>query len=303
MRVDVDQGKQRTLTPHHRIEDSIFPISSGELYGHYRNKAGNLLRLAGDKKLWSLSLGKAMGNGYSPGEGWDINYSEKLGVYSAWIGHESKETEDSKGELVARDTDFAKEMMIGIDAKNGRVLWKAEGATTMCLPPTETANTVLDEGTSYPVRCVFESGMLKEAKGTTGKFLNVKLRLEGFDPKSGKVIWKTKTYAVVDDTEVAHALSDGGSNLILTKEKEPLLLDARTGETRNIAPQERFLCSERAHYSVPHDGAGGTLVFPCDSAGKKTKGVSAGALDAMEPEGTQVVLGFADSVSAYPLKP
>jgi hypothetical protein len=45
------------------------------------------------------------------------------------------------------------------------------------------------------------------------------------------------------------------------------------------------------------------LLFPCTADGKEAKGVSSGALDAQEAGGSHVVLGFADSVVAYPAKP
>ncbi|MFL4472953.1 PQQ-binding-like beta-propeller repeat protein [Paeniglutamicibacter sp. MACA_103] len=303
MRVDLDRGTQRTLTPRHKLGDSIFPISGGELYGHYSGNKSNLLRLKGNDKLWGLSLAKAMGSTYTPGEGWNIDYSEKLGIYSGWIGHESKETKGSKGKVIARDSDFSQEMMIGLDAKTGKTLWKAKGASTFCLPPMGRRNTVLEDGKSYPVRCVFDSGTLEEAEGTKSKIKNGKLHLEGFDPKTGKVIWKTKNYTVATDIDVAHVPDDGGASLFLAKEKKPTVLDTRTGETRNITAEERFLCTKGVQYAKPQEGTGGTILFPCTADGKEAKGVSAGALQAQDGEGSRVVLGFAGSVVAFPSEP
>ncbi|WP_411733686.1 hypothetical protein [Paeniglutamicibacter sp.] len=303
MRVNLDRGTQRTLTPQHKLGDSIFPIGGGELYGHYKGKKSNLLRLKGDEKLWGLSLDKALGSAYTPGQGWNVDYSEKLGIYSAWIGREYKETKDGKGNVVARDSDFRQEMMIGLDAKTGKTLWKAKGATTVCLPPMGRENTVLEDGKAYPVRCVFDSGTLKEAKGTKSKLKNGKLHLEGFDPRTGKVLWKTKSYPVVTDIDVAHAPDDGGASLFLAKETTPTLLDTRTGEIRNVAVEERFLCTKGVEYSKPQKGTGGTLLFPCSADGKEAKGVSAGALQAQDASGSHVVLGFAGSVVAFPAEP
>lgn len=303
MRVKLDRGTQRTLTPQHKLGDSIFPIGAGEIYAHYSGKKSNLLRLKGNEKLWGLSLDKAMGSAYTPGQGWNVEYSEKLGIFSAWIGREYKETKDSKGNVVARDSDYRQEMMIGLDADTGKTLWKAKGATTICLPPMGTGNTVLQDGKAYPVRCVFDSGTLKESKETKSKLVNGRIHLEGYDPSTGKVIWKTRGYAVVNDIDVAHAPDDGGASLILAKEKSPTLLDTRTGETRNVAAEERFLCSKGVKYAKPQKGTGGTLLFPCTADGKEAKGVSFGALDAQEAGGSHVVLGFAGSVVAYPAKP
>ena len=303
MRVDLERGTQRTLTPQHKLGDSIFPISGGELYVHYSGKKSNLLRLQGNEKLWGLSLGKAMGPAYTPGQGWDVAYSEKLGIYSAWIGREYKETKDGKGNVIARDSDFRQEMMIGIDARNGKTLWKAKGATTFCLPPMDRRQTVLDEGKAYPVRCVFDSGRLEDAKGATSKFENGKLHLEGFDPKTGTVIWKSRSYSVMNDLDVAHAPDDGGASLFLAKEKKPTLLDTRTGKTINVASEERFLCTKGVRYAKPQDGTGGTLLYPCAAGGKEAKGVSAGALQMQESDGSRVVLGFAGAVVAFPVEP
>ena len=303
MRVNLDRGIQRTLTPQHKLGDSIFPIGDGELYGHYSGKKNNLLRLKGNEKLWGLSLDKTLGSAYTPGQGWNVDYSEKLGIYSAWIGREYKETKDGKGNVVARDSDFRQEMMIGLDAKTGKTLWKAKGATTICLPPMGRENTVLEDGKAYPVRCVFDSGTLQEVKGTKSKLKNGKLHLEGFDPRTGKVLWKTKSYPVVTDMDVAHAPDDGGASLLLAKETTPTLLDTRTGETRNVSVEERFLCTKGVEYSKPQNGTGGTLLFPCSADGKETKGVSAGALQAQDASGSHVVLGFAGSVIAFPAEP
>lgn len=299
MRVDLDRGIQRTLTSQHKLGDAIFPISGGELYVHYSGNKSNLMRLNGDKKLWGLSLAKVMGPAHTPGQGWNMDYSEKLGVFAGWIGRNYKETKDKKGNVVARESDFRQEMMIGLDAKSGKTLWKAKGATTFCLPPMGTTHTVLDGGKSFPVRCVFDSGILKESKKTTSRLENGKLHLEGYDPSTGKVIWKTKSYVVVTDVDVAHAPDDGGASVFLAKEKKPTLLDTRTGETRIATPGERFLCTDGANYSKPRDGTGGTLLFPCGADGKKAKGVSAGAIDAQGGEDSHAVLGFADTVSGY----
>ncbi len=100
---------------------------------------------------------------------WSVDYSEKLGIHSAWIGREYKETKDKNGKVVARESDFRQEMMIGLNAENGKTRWKAMGATAFCLPPMGTGNTVLDGGKAYPVRCVIDSGTLKEAEGTKSK--------------------------------------------------------------------------------------------------------------------------------------
>ncbi|MGB9036537.1 MAG: hypothetical protein WCC45_18655 [Paeniglutamicibacter sp.] len=271
MRVDLDRGIQRTLTPQHKLGDSIFPISGGELYVHYSGNKSNLMRLNGDKKLWGLSLAKVMGPAHTPGQGWNMDYSEKLGVFAGWIGRNYKETKDKKGNVVARESDFRQEMMIGLDAKSGKTLWKAKGATTFCLPPMGTTHTVLDGGKSFPVRCVFDSGILKESKKTTSRLENGKLHLEGYDPSTGKVIWKTKSYVVVTDVDVAHAPDDGGASLLLAKEKKPTLLDTRTGETRIVAPGERFLCADGANYSKPRDGTGGTLPSRAERTGRRPK--------------------------------
>ena len=303
MRVDLDRGTQRTLTPQYKLGDSIFPISGGELYGHYTGNTSNLLRLKGNKKVWGVSLAKAMGPGYTPGQGWNVDYSEKLGVYSGWIGREHKETQDSKGNVVARDTDFRQEMMFGIDAENGKTLWKAKGAATYCLPPMGRKQTVLEEGKAYPVRCIFDSGRFKEAKGTKGRFEDVKVHLEGFDPKTGKVIWKTKSYPRAANLDVAHAPDDGGASLFLAAEETPTLLDTRTGKTINVAAGERFLCTKDAKYTKPEDGNGGTLLYPCAAGGKEARGVSVGALQAQDSGESHVVLGFAGAVAAFPVDP
>ncbi|MDQ0095120.1 hypothetical protein [Paeniglutamicibacter psychrophenolicus] len=96
---------------------------------------------------------------------------------------------------------------------------------------------------------------------------------------------------------VAHVHGDGGASLCLAEAEKPALRDTRTGETRIVAPGERFLCTDGANYSESRDGTGGALFFPCGADGKRAKGGSAGAFDPQDGEGSHVVLGFADTVS------
>ncbi|WP_417220458.1 PQQ-binding-like beta-propeller repeat protein [Arthrobacter sp.] len=269
-----------------------------------------IARVDKDKVMWKKSTESVFGKGASASWGWAFDYFKKKDLFIGAVGISPRPelSDEEFDKLESYTVDLTHDVLAGIDATTGKVLWKAEGSDPWCTSGLEMSSTVLHGGKSFPVRCEYLSGTYKVP--SKGRFHHAKARLVGYDPTTGKTMWKTKTVKVTRGGQLLQSVAGRGEYVLTGKPGGNLVVDATTGKARKASTGETFLCTSTGTYALPVEQGedslaranGSLLLSSCTSTGKKAKGYTVGAVkDIDNTEHGMTLISEEDRVSGFKL--
>ncbi|WP_372699153.1 PQQ-binding-like beta-propeller repeat protein [Arthrobacter sp. JSM 101049] len=283
--VDLATGQVKHGKEASPLGEQAQPIGAGGLVV----RGGDQQRLARadqGKVLWQKNLKSVFGAGASTGWGWSFDYLEEKNLFIGAVGIRPRPdlSDEDFDELDSYTIDATDQVLVGIQATTGKVLWKAGGAHLWCRSQMGTSGTRFHDGEAYPVRCEFLSGSVQVPGKNT--YRKGKARLVGYDPLTGKTAWKSKTVKLAQTDELLRPTAGRGDYVLTGKASGNLIVDAAIGKNRRAAAGETFFCTADVYYNLPIEpdeespghGAGGDLYTSCKANGKKAKGYTVGAV-------------------------
>lgn len=262
------------------------------------SKPEQIARVDKGKVLWKKTMESVFGKGASASWGWTFDYSKKKDVLIGAVGISPRPelSEEEFNKLKSYTVDLTDDVLAGFDATTGKVLWKVKGSDPWCTSGLDTSSTLLHDGKSYPVRCEYLSGTYKVPGD--GTFRKAKARLVGYDPTTGKTVWKTKTVQVTKGGQLLQNIAGRGDYVLTGKPGGNLVVDATNGKARKASTDESFFCTTTGTYALPIEQGedslsranGSLLLSSCTSTGKKAKGYTVGAVKDVDNTETGMTL-------------
>jgi hypothetical protein len=269
MRFDVDTGRlaaQRAgQTPH-----NARPVSDGGLYVTHERPGERVGRMMRGKRLWERPVLDVFGAGRSSDRGWGISYDKRAGVYAGSLGQPPDDqllAAYQAGRAISLD--LSDELLVGFKAEDGTRLWHRRGATD-CIVDGHAEGIV-------PVRCVI-GGTLTLQEGEEPIARRPRVRVEGYEPSTGKVTWSLWL-----SPRAARGFVEDGDRLWLSRDAATMLVPTDAGVLRvtvadgaadRVTDDERLLCStglvEIAY--LDHRRNGGYLSRACRPDGRPARG-------------------------------
>lgn len=285
VRVDLTTGRAEYGKDAGPLGDEGRPVGTAGLIA-LGDDSEQLARTTKGKVLWKKDMKTIFGGGATTNWGWWFEYAKKKDLFIGAVGIRPR-SDLSDSEFYKLDSytiDQTADVLAGIDAGTGKILWTSRGSDPWCSFGLGKSNTRLFDGKALPIRCEFLSGSL-QVPGN-GKYRKAKARLVGFDPLTGKTAWKTKPVKITQNDELIRITAGRGDYVLTGKASGNLIVDATSGNNRRAAAGETFFCTVDVYYNLPIEpdeespdhGAGGDLYASCKATGKKAKGYTVGAV-------------------------
>lgn len=146
--------------------------ASGETIGAgmTRSTGSSIHRVVDGKVVWSLDLQRLLGKGYSTDYGWNF---QPIGDTIVTTVHNG-----SHSDLSDLRIDMAKAVTIALSAKDGHLVWRADGVDTLCFSGEQP-----DPTTHRMIGCRWSSGRY------TRSFLEGTATRLAIDTRTGKTMW------------------------------------------------------------------------------------------------------------------
>ncbi len=198
---------------------------------------------------WTAPVSKLFGPRTDPNYGWDF------GLFGAIEAGTVGRTTTGHTEVLG-DAET-----VGFSERTGRSAWTIPGATFDC-------------GGSLGLSGAFLCVMTGTATGSpTGKLTtskNATVKLEGFDPSTGKLTWKVPVGGLVDLLLGNVAIADAHRIVVTTRQGQKRLLDLRSGATASPAGTGLW-CAHANFFTIrppkglPAERVGSSLFTSCDA--------------------------------------
>jgi outer membrane protein assembly factor BamB len=197
--------------------------------------------------VWSATVARLFGAGYSPDSGWDfVRYGP---VEAGSLGPTGTTLELGKAKTV------------GIAVASGHVIWRIPGEFQCGGSELKHPFVCLMTGTAN-----YANGHLNVSRGAT-------LILEGLDPRTGKITWRLRATGIADLLLQSQEIADGEHMLVTTPSGRKVVLDLETGRTSPPRSDAVFWCTslntfDMAGTAAARDDRVGTTRFAgCDRRG------------------------------------
>ena len=282
LRFDLATGK--TLAPAPIAGQGAREISEGLIDPGLRTPE-SLVATRGSAIAWRNTLARIFGAGSSTDSGWDIERFERLGLFVGSVGYRPRKLTATYGIF-----DMSRQMSAGFRIANGAVVWRNRGALFVCgllpcpgLPLGVRAAQDHDSGSKTVVGVRLR--MAGTAKATFAGHVSLSpgatATIEGFDPATGRTIWRFEAgHAVGLLTQTFHAAQTGVERLVLRDQGGSYVdLDLRTGVRHRVDRTARGWCRGEIvyHQAIPYDTSHGPVtkyvgqgsLFPCVATGAR----------------------------------
>lgn len=309
-RVDLSAGTDSTGPEVNPLTGNFRLVGNG-LYSVVEDGREQLARVSAGSKLWEADVQSLFGPGATTNLGWTFEYSKKLDLYIGSVGiNPTTETDYARLMEQTFTVDLTKHKTVGFRASTGEKLWTAEGSEKWCSSGVGKTETKLMEGNAFPVRCEYNQGtMVVPGDG----YQNAEGKVVGYDPATGEAKWQTKPTSIKAAADLLIPSPSRG-DMVLTGGPDGLVIvDTRSGASREATSEDVFLCSKAAKYPLPADapfpvqpegnlGTGGSTLFPCDRNAKATPAPATGTLrDIPATNNGVAVLAQENSLSGFKL--
>lgn len=252
------------------------------------------------KYVWGQDVVNLFDPGYTTDNGWDF---EKYGdMYVGTLQRIPPGTVTRRAWTIHAGRDV---LTAGFDVGDGRLWWQQHGTSIGC-----GSSLWLGADPPTPVWCRY-TGTITYHAGTAGRAPTVttsgfSVRVQGFDPEGGRVLWSRSFGAA---TTLAPGAGAGGvavsdRAVLLRVPAGPVVLDVVTGAVRSPRAGESFWCRQRREFAeTPRSTPAhvGEVIASCDLQGRPAADVPPVvplAVSTQAPGGLRLV-ATAGAVIAY----
>ncbi|WP_156388806.1 hypothetical protein [Nocardioides sp. Root151] len=254
------------------------------------------------KVQWVRRLAGTFGAAHTSDQGWSLAYDEKAGVFWGSVGRTYTSDDIDSLWRNRRPLSPSDTGVVGFDAATGEVLWRRKTADNYC-------GTQADD--DLPVRCFHLMRFTKYVPGQSISGKVRRLRMEGFDVKTGRTTWSVSVRGKAAENANAQKGRVAGRITNLHLKQGWRIVFLTDGRTRAAEPGEVFLCAGKVTtyaYHLDDDASGvrrtgDNLRSTCTVRGKRVSGVpSVSALTSGAAEkapGATWLVATARGVTAY----
>jgi outer membrane protein assembly factor BamB len=275
-----------------------------------------LVATSGTRVVWRRPLDEVVPlRGATTDYGWNFDRIRHEQMFVGSVGSKT-----ARAELSGKPAfDLSRTATVGFGSQDGAVRWVDRGTYYLCnivLCPgaSESAGSTREDATTGGVRIgvrLRASGLMRWA----GKSLEPTVSkhasgvLEGFDPRTGRVVWTFGVGRDVDVLSMSPLPSGEGSTIAVhDSQGHAVLLDLQTGKATPLSKQRRALaCTEQTTYRLTmpyrtarknvHRHLGQPAVFACNAEGLRSEGAPPGA--ASLAMGSSRLAAWSDTTGVY----
>lgn len=258
--------------------EGVREIGEGGLYSTSDRPGERIGRVANGEVLWERPADEVFGDGYGTDGGWVFAYHQGRDLYVGTIGRPLSEALAAQLEAGRPVTVTApNSQTVAFDASTGEHVWGTPDTQIGCVLSGPTL-----EPPEAPVRCGF-SGEETIRLDADPKYRHIEGYVEGYDFQTGESTWRVglSPQGARELIEVGRGITVGEDRLIDTSEGLQLL-SVTDGTVAPVDDGAAFLCSRLVTFdyaleygTIAKHRPGGTVAYPCDSAGAELAGDSA----------------------------